>query len=39
MHSAIPAATPSASSRLYFLDWVRVLAFFVLIAYHVACTT
>ena len=35
MHSAIPAATPSASSRLYFLDWVRVLAFFVLIAYHV----
>jgi len=35
MHSAIPAATPSASSRLYFLDWVRILAFFVLIAYHV----
>lgn len=27
-------ATP-ASSRLYFLDWVRILAFFVLIAYHV----
>ena len=24
-----------SSERLYFLDWVRILAFFVLIAYHV----
>lgn len=28
-----PAILPSA--RLYFLDWVRILAFFVLILYHV----
>jgi len=25
----------SSSNRLYFLDWVRILAFFLLIAYHV----
>jgi len=31
MHRDIP---PSAT-RLYFLDWVRILAFFVLILYHV----
>jgi glucan biosynthesis protein C len=30
-------ATPMtpASSRLYFLDWMRILAFFILIFYHV----
>lgn len=28
-----PHTTPA--TRLYFLDWVRILAFFVLIAYHV----
>jgi surface polysaccharide O-acyltransferase-like enzyme len=27
--------TPSRPDRLFFLDWVRILAFFVLIAYHV----
>lgn len=27
--------TPSRPDRLLFLDWVRILAFFVLIAYHV----
>ncbi|WP_426190933.1 acyltransferase family protein [Massilia sp. DWR3-1-1] len=26
---------PSAGGRLYFLDWVRIVAFFVLILYHV----
>jgi surface polysaccharide O-acyltransferase-like enzyme len=35
MQAAIPPGTSSAYSRLYFLDWVRILAFFVLIAYHV----
>ncbi|MDB5961865.1 MAG: hypothetical protein JWP59_3159 [Massilia sp.] len=29
-----PAAT-APSTRLYFLDWVRILAFFLLIVYHV----
>ncbi|MBB6136308.1 surface polysaccharide O-acyltransferase-like enzyme [Massilia aurea] len=28
-------SVPATSERLYFLDWVRILAFFVLIAYHV----
>jgi glucan biosynthesis protein C len=28
-------ATPHALPRYYFLDWVRILAFFLLIAYHV----
>lgn len=28
-------AIQTANHRLYFLDWVRILAFFVLIAYHV----
>ena len=32
-------SVPATSERLYFLDWVRILAFFVLIAYHVACIT
>jgi len=27
--------TTAGNQRLYFLDWVRILAFFVLIAYHV----
>lgn len=27
--------TPPPATRLFFLDWVRILAFFVLIAYHV----
>lgn len=27
--------TSAGNQRLYFLDWVRILAFFVLIAYHV----
>lgn len=26
---------PSSATRLYFLDWVRILAFFILILYHV----
>ena len=26
---------PTASNRLYFLDWLRIIAFFVLIFYHV----
>jgi hypothetical protein len=26
---------PHPAARLYFLDWVRILAFFVLIAYHI----
>jgi surface polysaccharide O-acyltransferase-like enzyme len=30
MHKPEPAAT-----RLYFLDWVRIIAFFILIVYHV----
>jgi glucan biosynthesis protein C len=29
------ASNHPANGRLYFLDWVRILAFFVLIAYHV----
>jgi glucan biosynthesis protein C len=29
------AAQPRSQSRYYFLDWVRILAFFLLIAYHV----
>jgi hypothetical protein len=32
MHSSTLNAAPA---RLYFLDWVRILAFFLLIAYHV----
>lgn len=32
MHTDLPSSGPG---RLYFLDWVRILAFFVLIAYHV----
>ena len=30
-----PATASSASTRLFFLDWVRIIAFFVLILYHV----
>jgi surface polysaccharide O-acyltransferase-like enzyme len=26
---------PQATTRLYFLDWVRIIAFFILIVYHV----
>lgn len=33
MHTATPAAAPF--QRQYFLDWIRILAFFVLILYHV----
>lgn len=29
------APVPPASERLYFLDWVRIIAFFLLIVYHV----
>jgi glucans biosynthesis protein C len=29
------AATPAQPGRYFFLDWVRILAFFVLIVYHV----
>lgn len=32
--SSIPAPAP-ASERLYFLDWVRILAFLLLVLYHV----
>ncbi|WP_295748924.1 acyltransferase [Undibacterium sp.] len=32
--TAIPASA-STSERLYFLDWVRIIAFFLLIFYHV----
>lgn len=31
----MPTTSLPSNSRLYFLDWVRILAFFVLIAYHV----
>ena len=31
----MPTTSVSSDNRLYFLDWVRILAFFVLIAYHV----
>ena len=33
--SNIPAADQSRNARLYFLDWVRIIAFFILIFYHV----
>lgn len=29
------APSPTASTRLYFLDWVRIIAFMLLIGYHV----
>jgi len=37
MPASSPVSSPATplASRLYFLDWVRILAFFVLIAYHV----
>lgn len=31
----MPACPRPPGARLYFLDWVRILAFFVLIAYHI----
>lgn len=34
MQAPVPPAE-AQSRRLYFLDWIRILAFFVLIAYHI----
>ena len=34
-HATATGPEPERSARLYFLDWVRILAFCLLVLYHV----